>query len=76
MNCFWFPCKLYLGPQDMEIIKRKHYLWGPSVVMTIRLHNIKVLGQDQFITEEKHLQELWTTSFPSPNVNIIYWAFR
>ena len=29
----------------------------------IRLHNIKVLGQDQFITEEKHLHKIWTTNF-------------
>ena len=40
MKFCWFPCKLYLGPQDMEIIKKKHYLWGPSGVMTIRLYNI------------------------------------
>ena len=42
---FWFPCKLFLGRPDMEIIKKKHYLWGPSGFMTIILHNIKVLGQ-------------------------------
>ena len=62
-NLFWFPCKLFLGPPDMEIIKKKTLLMGAIRGHYIRLHDIKVLGQDQFITEEKHPQELWTTSY-------------
>ena len=51
----------------------------------IILHNIKVLGQDKFIRGETYIyknygqsvfQELWTTSFSSPNVKIIHWALR
>ena len=61
----------------MEIIKKKHYLWGPSGVMTsdctISKFWDRISSSQRRNIYKKYGQPVFHIS---PNVKIIHWALR